>query len=60
MRCERDHQRQIAGRLRQIQLFVYGQDGNDVIQVDGDVKATAYLFGGLGNDVFLGGGGPSR
>lgn len=40
-------------------VAVYGLAGNDFIEVDGDVKATVYLFGGNGNDVLLGGGGPS-
>ena len=38
-------------------IAVYGQDGDDVIQVDAAITRTAYLFGGGGNDQLQGGGG---
>src|SRR5699024_8323672 len=38
-------------------VAAYGLAGNDVIQVDGDVRSPAYLFGGDGNDTLVAGGG---
>lgn len=39
-------------------VAVYGVAGNDTVQVDGDVRYPAYLFGGDGDDTLTGGGGP--
>jgi PKD domain/RTX calcium-binding nonapeptide repeat (4 copies) len=41
-----------AGRI-----VVYGQDGNDDLQVDGGIANAAWLYGGAGNDRLKGGGG---
>jgi PKD repeat protein len=38
-------------------LIAYGQAGNDVIGVDDDIHRSAWLYGGVGNDVLLGGAG---
>ena len=38
-------------------IVVYGQAGNDVIQLDDAITLPAWLFGGDGNDVLHGGGG---
>ncbi|HZT82281.1 MAG TPA: calcium-binding protein, partial [Gemmataceae bacterium] len=38
-------------------VVVYGQAGDDVIWVADDVKLSAWLYGGAGNDVLKGGGG---
>jgi Ca2+-binding RTX toxin-like protein len=43
-----------AGRV-----VVYGQDGNDTIQVAGSVTNAAWLYGGDGNDTLNGGNGPN-
>lgn len=40
-------------------IAAYGLAGNDTIQIDGDVRSAAYLFGGDGNDILTGGGGPT-
>jgi Ca2+-binding RTX toxin-like protein len=40
-------------------IVVYGQEGNDVIQVSDRVRVISELHGGPGNDVLKGGGGPS-
>jgi Ca2+-binding RTX toxin-like protein len=40
-------------------LAIYGLEGNDSIQVDNDLKYVDFLFGGPGNDVLKGDGGPS-
>src|SRR5439155_14471136 len=41
----------------QSRLVVYGQDGNDDIQVAGSVSQPAWLYGGNGNDRLNGGRG---
>jgi PKD repeat protein len=38
-------------------VIVFGQAGNDLIEVDDSVKLSAWLFGDAGNDILLGGGG---
>jgi len=38
-------------------VVVYGQDGNDNIQVAGGVRLPAWLYGGAGNDRLKGGNG---
>jgi phospholipase C len=38
-------------------IEVYGQDGNDSINVAPDVTNSVYVFGGNGNDTIQGGGG---
>src|SRR5262249_24597558 len=38
-------------------VVVYGQDGNDNIQVAGGVRLSAWLYGGNGNDRLKGGNG---
>lgn len=38
-------------------IVVYGQDGNDLIQVAYNLQQTAELFAGKGNNVLIGGGG---
>jgi Ca2+-binding RTX toxin-like protein len=43
----------------QSRLVVYGQAGNDNIQVAGGVTLSAWLYGGAGNDRLYGGGGTS-
>ena len=40
-------------------IAVYGLAGSDYLQVDEDVKCADFLFGGMGNDVLLGGDGPT-
>jgi hypothetical protein len=44
-----------SGRIDRI--VVYGQDGNDYIQVSQNIKLTSELFAGNGNNVLIGGGG---
>jgi Ca2+-binding RTX toxin-like protein len=38
-------------------IVVYGQAGNDLIQVNESVRIDAWLFGGSGNDTLVGGAG---
>lgn len=38
-------------------IVVYGQAGNDDIEVDQSIRAPVWLFGGDGNDLLRGGGG---
>jgi len=38
-------------------IAIYGQAGDDDIEVAGAITRTAFLFGGLGNDRLKGGGG---
>ncbi len=38
-------------------ITIYGQAGNDNLEVAGSVKKNAYIFGGGGNDRIKGGGG---
>jgi Ca2+-binding RTX toxin-like protein len=40
-------------------VVVFGQDGNDLIQVTESVTVPTELYGGDGNDILNGGGGPS-
>lgn len=40
-------------------IAVYGQAGNDTIQIDSKITRAAYLFGGSGNDTLKAGGGNS-
>jgi len=39
-------------------ILVYGQAGNDYIQVGHNVVTPAFLYAGNGNDTLIGGGGP--
>lgn len=39
-------------------ILVYGQAGNDYIQIGHNVVAPAFLYAGNGNDTLIGGGGP--
>jgi hypothetical protein len=38
-------------------LFVFGQDGNDTIDVDREIDRNSFLYGGAGNDVISAGNG---
>ena len=38
-------------------IVVYGQGGNDLIQVNEAIEIDAWLFGGPGNDILVGGAG---
>jgi hypothetical protein len=38
-------------------IVAYGQAGNDFIEVSEDITLPAWLYGGAGNDVLIGGGG---
>jgi PKD repeat protein len=38
-------------------IIAFGQAGNDVIRVSGDIKLPAWLYGGDGNDLLKGGSG---
>jgi hypothetical protein len=38
-------------------IVVYGQAGDDLIQVNEDISIDAWLFGGAGNDILVGGAG---
>src|SRR5262249_23014152 len=38
-------------------IVVFGQSGDDDIEVAGDIKVSAWLYGGAGNDRLKGGGG---
>jgi hypothetical protein len=38
-------------------ILIYGQGGNDLIQVDAGITADAQLFGQAGNDILVGGSG---
>ncbi|MEX2139156.1 MAG: beta-propeller domain-containing protein [Pirellulales bacterium] len=38
-------------------IVVYGQGGNDLIQVNEAIAIDAWLFGGAGNDILVGGAG---
>jgi Ca2+-binding RTX toxin-like protein len=40
-------------------IVAYGLAGNDTLQVAGGITLPDYLFGGDGNDLLQGGGGPS-
>ena len=39
-------------------ILVYGQAGNDYIQIGHNVVTPAFLYAGNGNDTLIGGGGP--
>jgi Ca2+-binding RTX toxin-like protein len=38
-------------------IVVYGQGGNDLIQINEEIAIDAWLFGGAGNDILVGGAG---
>ena len=39
-------------------IVVFGQSGNDFVQLDRNVSTPAFVYGGSGNNIFVGGGGP--
>jgi Ca2+-binding RTX toxin-like protein len=38
-------------------IVIYGQAGNDQVQIDPTIRLDSFLFGGDGNDKLIGGGG---